>query len=178
MKDKLLYSAVGGCFGAVLTTMLTLFSPLNAQDNPFILPDVSYNTITCSRLNVVDAQDNTTVAIGTNAEGGYIEVRNPDESQSVNILAHDKYGGRIALYGRDEDFGWTKNEKGMFVPIHFPRLHLGVNEHGGYVKVRGGGSYAKAIMKVNESGNGNVSVWQSRWFSSKGEWKDAFENVR
>ena len=32
-------------------------------------------------------------------------------------------------------------------------------------------------MGVDERGNGTVSVWQGRWFSSKGEWKDAFGKV-
>ena len=74
MKDKLLYSAIGGCIGAALTLTLSLFSPLNAQDTP---PDVHFGKITCAELEVVENSSKPLVRIGYDAGvtgGGRITV--------------------------------------------------------------------------------------------------------
>ena len=67
MKDKLLYSAVGGCIGAVLTLTLNLFSPLVAQNDVL---DAEFGTITCKGLSVMGDDDNALAYIGKWDFGG------------------------------------------------------------------------------------------------------------
>ena len=88
MKDRLLYSAIGGCIGAVLTLTFNLFAPLNAQDTP---SDAHFGKITCTELEVgyVNPMENPLV------EGSFIQATAP----KVRIAAHER-GGSIQIKGR------------------------------------------------------------------------------
>ena len=128
-------------------------------------------------VSVHGKDGNSAAEMSSDEHGGEVGVYRKDGSRAVTMLTHDEYGGHITLYDNASHGMYTKNEKDMFVPIQMPRLFLGVNEHGGYLNVLGELSNRKATMGVDERGNGKVSVWQGRWFSSKGEWKDAFGNA-
>ena len=54
--------------------------------------------------------------------GGEVGVFRKDGSRAVKMFTHDKYGGPITLYDNASHGMYTKNEKGMFVPIQMPRL--------------------------------------------------------
>ena len=89
MKDKLLYSAIGGCIGAILTLTFSLFSPLNAENEPV---DAAFSTITCSRLQI------------------YKDASKQYGTPSI-ILEVDEHAPRIHLYGE----GYSSRISMMFL---------------------------------------------------------------
>ena len=103
MKDKLLYSAIGGCIGAVVTLTFSLFSPLVAQNDD---RDAEFGTITCKELSVMDDDDNVLAYIGKwDDGGGYLT--------GGRLTLFNKFGKQIDLkagiYGNMTIYDGTPN---------------------------------------------------------------------
>ncbi len=100
---------VGGVIGSLLTALLV--SPVTAQRDNF-------DTIQCSRLEVVDAEGRLKVVLDGNGHSGYVATFGNDRILRV-VLAHTEDGGSVEVHAKGAD-------KGMAI--------MGVNSHGdGYV---------------------------------------------
>ena len=173
MKDKLLYSVLGGCVGAILTSIFSLFSPLNAQDTP---PDAQFGKITCTELEVVDSKGKALVGLySSHDDTGQVGIYG---AQGGSVFLSAETTGRIVLSGpllpknpRNEG----RIELGF--GVEGPYLHMrgsgvvfdkdgdrtyqdgevwmGITGHGGHVNVPG--ESGEAIMRVYKHG-GYVSV--------------------
>jgi len=135
-----LIAVIGGCFGALLTMIVGLFSPVGvvAQSQP---TDATFGTITCQKITVVDESGNLMGSIFSAEDGGFIGVVGKDGLLKA-AMATDEHGGRVEVY-KDGN----------------PKAVIGTDEHGGHVEVAGKGSNTvRAAMRSNEYG-GSVAVW-------------------
>ena len=101
MKDKLLYSAIGGCFGTVLTLIFSLLSPLNAQNKP---ADAHFDKVTCRELEVI-SDDKILARLGVTKTRGMddvtLDMYSPhvrDENMKIQLSAALS-GGGLSIYG-------------------------------------------------------------------------------
>ena len=151
-KERL-YAVIGGCVGAVLTMLVCSFLPLGAQSQS----DGHFDEITCRRLRVVadnGSDSETTIDLmGMLVKGAGlrthifpmgIQIRN---SNGVTNMT----GGVISVKKTDDND---------------PRaVKLGIDEYGGLVEVFGKGDYtSRAVMGVNQYGNGAVNTWDKNGY--------------
>ena len=137
-----LYAVIGGIVGAALTLAVCSFFPLGAQS----LSDSVFDTVTCSRLRVVDSEGRLKVKMF---------VKNGDGGGGIGVL--DKEG--IPVVGLD-----AGEHGGNVVVFKKGRLNaqasMSVDENGGRVSVAGKGSQtSQASMAVTSSGSGGVFTW-------------------
>ena len=159
MKRELIYAAaVGGCVGALMTMALGLVLPLGAQSQS----DGHFDEITCRRLRVVadnGSDSETTIDLmGMLVKGAGlrthifpmgIQIRNSNGVTNMTggvISVKNTTGGVISVKKTDDND---------------PRaVKLGIDEYGGLVEVFGKGDYtSRAVMGVNQYGNGAISTW-------------------
>ena len=153
MKDKLLYSAIGGCTGAVLTLIFSLFSPLNAQNTS---PDATFGKLTCTELLVRPSDD----MLDRGHLGGHISLTTHQNGAQLVILGDLGVGASpgvtLDTSAKSVDLYLFEGEKSAF---------LRINEHGGSVGVSGKGKdTGKARMGINEYGNGAISTWDKHGY--------------
>lgn len=131
-------AVIGGVIGAVLMMVVSLFSPLKAQNQS----DANFGKITCTELEVVHPDGTMAVFIFHDALGGSVRVWSKDEKVSASMNAN-VLGASIGV--------WTKNtqEGGNIFVDH-------VSGDGG-VRVFGENWKGKAAMSVSEHG-GFVTV--------------------
>ena len=132
---KLVYAG----FGALLLFIGMLLSPVTAQRDKF-------GEIECTRLTVVDADGKTRVIISRGVDGGSVFAYGKD-GKSRAALGVSEHGGLVSTYGKDGK----------------PWAALGIDEHGGWVLIEGKGE-GKAVMSINEYGNGTVSTWDKNGY--------------
>lgn len=88
--------------------------------------------------------------IGVQEHGGIVGVNSKDDMEAYATMTVDENSGIVAVLGRGAGAG------------------MRVNEHGGLVSVDGiGDSSSRAIMGVNEYGNGAVSTWDKNGYRLK-----------
>ena len=179
-----LYAVIGGCIGAVLTMAVCSFFPVGVQSQG---EDV-FDEITCTKLTVINAENNEIITLGSNPKFGYALVRLCDSDGSVleGLILAAGDGGRISSFSQRGLFNIGYDEHGpsitLFGERHGEYVELGIREHGGRVRVGGpardssharmgvsehggevamfgnGSSKGKAVMGINEYGNGAVST--------------------
>ncbi len=185
MKSKeVLYAVIGGCFGAFITMLVGLFIPVGvvAQSQP---TDAVFHTIQCKGIEVVDENGETLVRIRSGLFGGIVTVRGK-EGKGVAELSVGEYGGTVWLEGnngepsaviRSTDHGgevvvsnlsghtrvvmYAYDDRGFvdvkgLWPTVFARLEE--TKYGGCVSVFSQGE-RRAVMSVDENGNGVVNTW-------------------
>ena len=180
MKRELIYSAVvGGVVGAVLVMAAGSFSPLRAQNE---VADAEFGTITCRRLVV--RYDG--IRLATEIDPSFVKVQANGRSarlhaNGVSVLGENGKGraaitvmgehGNVSLSGEDGEGSvyMTVDDRGGYVSVRSKEgegsAHMALNENGGYVGVFGKGSETtRAIMAVNEYGNGAVSTWDKNGY--------------
>ncbi len=118
---------VGGVIGSLLTA--SLVSPVTAQRDKF-------DTIQCSRLEVVDETGMPRVALMTDEGSGFVGIGSKDK-------------GFLTMASHFITFGGKESK---------PVIRLSIDERGGHVSVYGKGK-GQAAMGINEYGNGVVSTW-------------------
>ncbi len=122
MKRELIYAAVvGGYVGALMTMMLSWSLPIGAPKG-----DATFGEITCTKLNVVNAEGDTKVSIDIDTYGGSVHVRGM-EGGWVSLFTRER-GGVVSVVdkgGLDSLIG-----KGNYVELYN-------NRYGGYVLVSG-----------------------------------------
>ena len=188
-RKEVLYAVIGGCFGALIAMLVGLFIPVGivAQSQP---TDAVFHTIQCKGIEVVDESGETTVRIRSSFYGGDITVRG-NKGKGVAALSVGEYGGTVWLEGnsgepsavmRSTDHGGeivVSNLSGhkrveMYVldgrgfvdvkglwPTVFARLEE--TKYGGRVSVFSQGEH-RAVMSVDENGNGAVSTWDKNGY--------------
>ena len=93
-RKEVVLAVTSGCVGAVLTMAVCSFSPLGAQSQS----DVNFGKITCTGLEVVNADGKVVAHMIAGRDGGDISVRGKNGG-SVYMWA-DEHGGRADLYGK------------------------------------------------------------------------------
>ena len=148
LRNKLSYIALGGLLMLIGMLASSVFmSSLFAQRDKF-------GEIECTKLTVVD--------------GGQVVVFGKDGKPGA-LLGVDEYGGGLNVFGKDGKSGamLNVNEHGGSVSVFGKdvklRVWLNVKEHGGVVSVYGKGE-GKAVMGINEYGNGAVSTWDKNGY--------------
>ena len=123
MRKEVIYAAaLGGCIGAVLTSLFSLFSPLNAEDTA---PDATFNTITCKHLSVIKDDGAPAVSLAGGASNhGSLVVHGDDKKYSVTINGGFRYtfengstgiiGGNIQV-SAEKDFIYIGGPIGIVV---------------------------------------------------------------
>ena len=168
-KERL-YAVIGGCVGAVLTMAVCSLLPLGAQSQG---EDV-FDEITCTKLTVINAENNEIITLGSNPKFGHALVRLCDSDGSVleGLILAAGNGGSISSLSQRGLFNIGYDEHGASITLFGERdggeyVELGIGEHGGRVRVGGparDGSHAR--MGVSEHG-GEVAVFGNG--SSKGQ---------
>lgn len=99
MKDKLLYSAIGGCIGAVLTLTLTMSSPILAASQR----SSSYDVLTCKDFYVVDDDDRILARIGKGfgIDDAPLDLYSRDKNRKIELTT-DVTGGDLTINGMDD----------------------------------------------------------------------------
>ena len=94
---EMLFAAIGGVVGAVLTMAAGSFSPISAQSQ---VAHMEFGTIICRELQVVGADRRGLVMIGGDEHGGHVNVHG-QEGKSVASMQIDGYGGRMGVIGKE-----------------------------------------------------------------------------
>ena len=97
-RKEMLFAAIGGVVGAILTMVVGSFSPLGAQSQS----DVSFGKITCKELAVENPDG--AVWIFPRPEDGGVGVYGKDGSTAANMFIGE-HGGQVAVYGGDRKSG-------------------------------------------------------------------------
>ena len=140
-----LYAVVGGCVGAVLTMVVSSFSPLGAQSGT----DGHFDAITCRKLRVVNedgTRDVQTVItpisiIVSLKDGRYTAIGGHGVSVydgDMDSRAHMSYSG-FRVFGGDGSKAFVFSDYIRIAGGETPGAQLTVNEHGGLVSVFGKG---------------------------------------
>ena len=140
------YLVISAIIGGVIVSLLTalLISPVTAQKG-FDLNRDKFDTIQCSRLEVVDADGEFRVVLKTDERGRHVSATGNETfmaglipNGSMAALGVDVRGGRIIDYGNYRNHSKSKVE-------------LCINEHGRKIAVE---SKGRGVIEINEFGNG------------------------
>ena len=157
-RKEALIAVVGGIVGAILTMVVGSFSPLGAQSRS----DGKFNTITCTELNVVDAEGNSRVWLTSSSDNGLVYIEGKSGSR-IRLAAYESAGGQVSIRGTEgEEVSLLTTIGGSAEVAVYDRAGEGVilstvGEHGGYVSVFGKDGEGAARMRITENG-GAVSV--------------------
>ena len=168
--------AVGGCVGTLMTMALGLVLPLGAQSES----DGHFDEITCKKVVVVDEFGDEVIKLTTSeAMSGVIHVNSSIPGKRGVRIGGGIMGGSIEVYGGGFD---SKNKEGVkvemsggagggsgYVSVYQFNGNTGVlvsvDEYGGQVGVFGdGNSKTRAVMGVNEYGNGAIGTWDKNGY--------------
>ena len=129
------YAVVGGCVGAVLTIVVCSFPLLGAQSQS----DSNFGKITCTGLEVVNADGKTVVDMVAGRDGGNTTVKGTNGA-AVYIWV-DENGGRATLYGKVSNLRMVS---------------MKITEDWGQVSINSWNEEGekKAIMQVGEGNSG------------------------
>ena len=195
-KKELLYAVTGGIVGAVLTMAVCLFSPIGAQSQSdvnfnkitcaeleVVGPDrtrrVSIAALKDGGVVRVCSRNDQGVKIYASESRGHIGVYGEgDRGVSISV---NGYGGSIIAHGRNgKGVNVSVDEDGGYVGVYHANgrgAAMRIGEHGGRVGVHGkvggepraqiSGDELRALMSVNESGNGVVSTWDKDGYRMK-----------
>ena len=110
------------------------------------------------------------VRMGTDEEGGSVSVHGKDGGGGAGMTI-DEDGGLVFVGGKDGGGGaqMAISEDGGLVTVHgkdgAERAGMRISENGGSVSVFGkGNSASRAMLGVNEYGNGAVSTWDKNGY--------------
>ena len=139
-KQKLGYMALGAGIMAIGIIIGQVITPdIEAQSNGV------FDEIQCTRLTVVDKQGDLAVLLATDEDGGLVGVYGKDgESVGMGISEH---GGFVGVYGKDGE-----------------SASMTTDEDGGRIVVANNQGKTRAVMGINEFGNGGVSTWDKNGY--------------
>ena len=133
-----LYAVIGGVVGAVLTLAVCSVMPIGAQSQS----DGVFGKITCTGLDVVDAEGNTKISL---LGGGMVFVYG-SKGGAVWLHVND-YGGSVSVLGKARLVPSGGNENDQFLK----------SAHALIDAMRG-------TMAVDEYGNGGVRTWDKNGY--------------
>ena len=126
-RKEALYAVVGGCVGAVLTMVVCSFHPLGAQSQS----DSNFGKITCTELDVLNAEGEVVVHIGVLENGGVVSVNGNDGEPQASMGVF-RNGGIVRVNGNDGE----------------SMASMGVLRNGGVVRVNGNDGKFKVLTKA------------------------------
>lgn len=143
-RKESLYAVIGGVVGAVLTIAVCSVMPLGAQNG-----DATFGKITCTELKVVDAGGNDGVRLTT-----------------IHPLTDPSPRGRgiVHVLGNGDGMVQLTNTNVWVVGKGGSSVLLSNDEHGGRVDVFNKQDKNRAVMAVDEYGNGAVSTWDKNGY--------------
>lgn len=138
MKRELIYVAVvGGCVGALTTMALGLVLPLGAQSQS----DANFENITASEVTC----ENLEVSTGL----GTVAIDPP----GIRVFDENGLMRALLVVAGDTTSFWVYDNNRKIMAV------MDSTEHGGRFIVHGKDGVSKAVMGVNEYGNGAVNTW-------------------
>ena len=167
-RKEMLYAVIGGCFGAVLTLIVGLFTPMSvvAKSQP---TDAEFDKITCREIEVVNNAGKTVIKLYDTGDGGNVVAYNSAGKSCVSLgMGTNKYGGYVSVQGVDGEIGkktgvqlaagkltgsvtvWGRDRRGS--------ASMSTDKHGGGVIVFGRDGEPGALMNTNKHG-GRVTVF-------------------
>ena len=182
-RKEALCAVIGGVVGAVLVMAVGSFAPLGAQSE---VADAEFGTITCSKLVVRDNRFSP-IAVKTEIDTFGVNVSGKDgrrttlgfagvfvsgkegKGRALVIVGED--GGSVRVFGKDGEGSaqMVINDNGGSVAVRGKdgegSAKMAINDNGGSVAVHGkGNTDSRAVMGVNEYGNGAVSTWDKNGY--------------
>ena len=134
--QKMMYMA----FGCLLTLAGYILASMNndsvAQSGA---EDVTFGTITCRGLRVVDDEGTLSVILINTEDGGYVAAYGKDDGRA--FLHNDEHGGIVAAKGKDGG-----------------GAQLSINEHGGAMAVWNKGGKNVLQADVGDMGEGIITT--------------------
>ena len=105
-RKEVLIAVIGGCFGALVTMGVGLFSPVRvgAQSQN---QDAVFGKITCTEIEVIDSLGERRCIMFSDKYGGSVEVHGKGKGRAV--MGSDEHGGRVGVFGKG------KGEAGMHI---------------------------------------------------------------
>ena len=134
-RKETLYAVIGGCVGAVLTLLVSSFSPLGAQNKS----DGSFGKITCAELEVVRPDGTRGVWIMGGRDGGFVRVLNRDGESKASMVVSEEVGF-VFVHGKDGKSGavMSVDKDDGFVSVSGKEgesASMSVHKDGGVVRV-------------------------------------------
>ena len=178
-RKEALFAVIGGVVGAVLVMVVGSFAPLRAQDE---VADAEFGTITCSKLVVrYDGSPYATeisplhVKVSVDGDGSAklgsygMSVVGKEGKGKAYVKVYNG-GGVVSVYGGGgEGVRMEATEIGGVVSVYRGSgegVRMSSTKYGGAVGVYDGkgNTDARAVMGVNEYGNGVVSTWDKNGY--------------
>ena len=112
IKQKFGYTILGGVIGIAGMVLGMSYSPLTAENSDF-------GDITCTSLNVLDAQGMPRVLVYVDESGGYVGVLAREGKAGAAMGVHPKNGGLVAVNDNDANPGaiMTNGKLGGLVSV-------------------------------------------------------------
>ena len=133
--DVMIIMVVGASVIMLLLAVLKLDSCEAQEENSSVTEKKDrFDTIQCSRLEVVDAQGVLRVVLGDSEQGGFVTVADNDGKLRASVYS-DECGGRVTVFGREGKSGAV----------------LRSDEHGGRVDVVGKNGVLMSMKMVSIS---------------------------
>ena len=139
MKTKLGYMVLGAVLGIGGMLVGMSLSPVTAQVDKF-------GVITCTGLNVVDADEKLMVKLGANELGGVVAVINSKTGKADARMIADECGGSVSVYND------KTGEAGA---------HMFIDEEGGRVSALSKDLKSEVTLLPSQSG-GFVTILRNR----------------
>ena len=165
-KQKLGYMFLGAVILALGIIIGRVVTPdIEAQSNGV------FDKITCRELNVVDGSGNTIVDIVGTKHGGQVRVLSG--GFGAVVIGSNEHGGNVLMIGKE----FLTNPRG--VEMHITEfggaitvknnkweegVKLVATEDGGMVVLCNNQGEIRAVIGVNEYGNGAVSTWDKNGY--------------
>ena len=156
-KQKLGYMALGAgilALGIIIGQFVT--PDIEAQSNGV------FDKITCREIEVIDKDGETTILV----QDGAVSVHG--KNGGIVFISATEHGGIVLVRGNDGGIAsMSATEHGGVVDVSgndSGSTKMGTDEHGGRVDVFNNQGKNRAVMGVNEYGNGVVSTWDKNGY--------------
>lgn len=186
-RNEVLFAVIGGVVGAVLTMSAGSIAPLGAQNE---VKDAEFGTISCSSILLKDLDgtiyggmyilnnrgllymdrkgNSGRVSVSVDEHGGYVQVRDKDNKMAG--ISSDETGGLVEVFDKNGErkAHMKADGDGGEVAVYGESgagAIMRVKEHGGAFSMYGkGNDQVRAMLSVNEYGNGALSTWDKNGY--------------
>ena len=185
-RKELFYAVIGGCFGAAITMLVGLISPIrvDAQSQP---TDAQFGTLRCREIHIVNTQGQDTVSIKGDEESASIRIRahsivpgqpNSEITFRANAFGADIDMGKISIKADKNSCDLSMSGEQNMIKMFNPKKNIGAVEiattdRGGSISVKGKphnikrqmfdyrASSGGASVRIDEEGNGVFEAWDA-----------------
>ena len=185
-RKELFYAVIGGCFGAAITMLVGLFTPIkvDAQSQP---TDAQFGTLRCREIHIVNTQGQDTVSIKGDEESASIKIRahsivpgqpNSEITFRANAFGADIDMGKISIKADKNSCDLSMSGERNIIKMFNQKKNIGAVEiattdRGGSVSVKGKphnikrqmfdhrASSGRASIRIDKEGNGVFEAWDA-----------------